>query len=86
MSDLFSIVRKNDNPSGRIIWSEDQIAFIIKEYNEHHSTTKIAYMFKTSPETIRNVLRKNGQKVLSIGNEFLVMKISSSKQSLILFV
>ena len=66
MSDLFSIVRKNDNPSGRIIWSEDQIAFIIKEYNEHHSTTKIADMFKTSPETIRNVLRKNGQKVLSI--------------------
>lgn len=66
MNNLFSITRKNDNPSGRIIWSEDQIAFIIKEYNDHHSTTKIADMFKTSPETIRNVLRKNGQKVLSI--------------------
>ena len=66
MNNLFSITRKNDNPSGRIIWSEDQIAFIIKEYNEHHSTTKIADMFKTSSETIRNVLRKNGQKVLSI--------------------
>lgn len=66
MNNLFSITRKNDNPSGRIIWSEDQIAFIIKEYNNHHSTTKIADMFKTSPETIRNVLRKNGQKVLSI--------------------
>lgn len=66
MNNLFSIVRKNDNPSGRIIWSEDQIAFIIKEYNDHHSTTKIADMFKTSSETIRNVLRKNGQKVLSI--------------------
>lgn len=66
MNNLFSITRKNDNPSGRIIWSEDQIAFIIKEYNDHHSTTKIADMFKTSSETIRNVLRKNGQKVLSI--------------------
>lgn len=65
MNNLFSITRKNDNPSGRIIWSEDQIAFIIKEYNDHHSTTKIADMFKTSSETIRNVLRKNGQKVLS---------------------
>lgn len=29
---------------------------------------------------------KRGQKVLSIGNESLVMRISSSKQSLILFV
>lgn len=28
---------------------------------------------------------KQGQNVLSIGNEFLVMRISSSKQSLILF-
>lgn len=29
---------------------------------------------------------KRGQKILSIGNEFLVMRISSSKQLLILFV
>lgn len=66
MSDLFSIVRKNDNPSGRIIWSEDQIAFIINEYNNHHSTTKIANKFKVSRESIRNVLRKNNCKVLSL--------------------
>lgn len=66
MNDLFSITRKNDNPSGRIIWSEDQIAFIINEYNNHHSTTKIANKFKVSRESIRNVLRKNNCKVLSL--------------------
>lgn len=66
MNNLFLIVRKNDNPSGRIIWSEDQIAFIINEYNKYHSTPKIAKQFGVSPETIRNLLRKNNQKVLNL--------------------
>lgn len=60
---LFSIVRKNN---GTIIWSQDQIEYIINEYNVHHSTTIIANKFNVSTQAIRTLLRKNNVKVLSI--------------------
>ena len=60
---LFSIARKNN---GAIIWSQDQIDYIIREYNTHHSTTIIANQFNTSTQAIRTVLRKNNVEVLSI--------------------
>lgn len=66
MNNLFSIRRKNDNPSGAIIWSQEQINFIIQEYQKHHSTTIIAKQFNVCPQSIRTILRKNNVNVLSI--------------------
>lgn len=66
MNNLFSIRRKNDNPSGAIIWSQDQINFIIQEYQKHHSTTIIAKQFGVCPRSIRTVLHKNNIHILSI--------------------
>lgn len=66
MNNLFSIRRKNDSFNGVIIWSQEQIDYIIQEYNKNHSTTKIAKQFGVSTETIRNVLRKNHVHILSL--------------------
>lgn len=64
MSKLFSIARKNE--SGAIIWSQDQIEYIISEYNKKHSVPQIARDFKVAPSTIRSLLRKKGIKILSL--------------------
>lgn len=64
---FFTILRKNDNPSGNIIWSKDQIDYIISQYEIHHSTTKIAKDFGlTNGSSIRTVLRKYGNGVLNL--------------------
>lgn len=65
MNNLFSIRRKNDKPNGVIIWSKEQIDFIIQEYEINHSTTNIANKFNVNTQAIRNVLRKNNIHILS---------------------
>lgn len=66
MNNLFSIRRKNDAVNGRIIWSQDQIDYIIQDYNNFHSTTRIASQFNVSRETIRGLLRKQKVHVLTL--------------------
>lgn len=62
MDELFSITR---NKNGVIIWSEDQIQYIINHYNTYASTGILAKNFSTSTQAIRNLLRKCQVKVLN---------------------
>ena len=66
MQTLFTILREGKNNGGRIIWSENQIAYIIEEYNKNHSVPTIAKLFGVSGDAVRRVLRQNGIKVLSL--------------------
>ena len=66
MNNLFSICRKDDNLCGNIIWSEEQIAFIIQHYQQNYSTGQLSELFGVSSEAIRTVLRKNGVKTYSL--------------------
>lgn len=64
---FFTILRKNDNPSGNIIWSQDQIDYIVTQYNLHHSTIKIAKDFGlTNASSIRIVLKKYSDGFLTL--------------------
>ena len=56
---------KYDN-SGRIIWSQDQLDYIVKKYYETYSTPLIAKEFNTTRTSIRRALRKQGIKILSL--------------------
>ena len=62
MNKLFSIARRND---GAIIWSEEQIQYIINHYQENFSTGILAEKFSTSTQAIRGLLRRKGIKVLN---------------------
>lgn len=62
MTDFFKLERNGCN---QILWNEEQINYIIEEYQNTHSTGKIAQQFKTSTESIRRVLKKNNVKILS---------------------
>lgn len=67
--DLFTIARKDG--SGAILWSEDQTRFIIHEYQENNNTLNaIAQMFKTRPESIRALLRKNNIEIIDKHTRF----------------
>ena len=66
MNNVFSICRKGDKLCGNIIWSEEQIAFITKHYQQNHSTGELSKLFGVSTEAIRTVLRKNKIKVYSL--------------------
>lgn len=58
----FSIRRDNGS---RIIWSEDQISYIINEYKNDPTTGKLAEQFGVSKEAIRALLKRKGVHVLS---------------------
>ena len=58
----FSIRRDNGS---RIIWSEDQISYIINEYKKDPQTGVLANQFGVSKEAIRSLLKRNGVHVLS---------------------
>lgn len=66
MNNLFAISRKGNSNNGYIIWSQDQIDYIIQEYDIHHSIPTIAKQFNVSAAAIRAVLRKANIKILSI--------------------
>lgn len=51
---------------GRIIWTQEQIDFIINNYNKYYSTPNIANYFGVSTKPIRALLRKQNIKVLSL--------------------
>lgn len=58
----FTIARKNG--SGAIVWSEDQIRYIISEYVDKDKTLKeLAQQFQTQPQSIRNLLRKQNIEI-----------------------
>lgn len=63
MNDFFSIVRKSN---GTIIWSEDQIDYIIKDYQNNFSTGQLANKFSCSTDAIRRLLKKNKIKILNL--------------------
>lgn len=53
----YTIARKKG--SGAIVWSEDQIRYIIEEYTVKDRTLKeLSEEFKVQPQSIRNLLRK----------------------------
>lgn len=54
----YTITRKDK--SGVIVWSDDQIRYIIEEYQIKDRTLKsLSEEFKVQPQSIRNLLRKN---------------------------
>lgn len=59
-----NILRRRRN--GSIIWTKDQIRYIISNYNLYHSTGQLAKFFNTSTQAIRNCLKENGIKVYSL--------------------
>jgi len=56
--DFFTILRKGNTKMSNIIWQQDQISYVVEQYNLHHSTTAIANQFNVSAEAIRTLLRK----------------------------
>jgi len=62
---MYVLERNKDNT---INWKEEQIQTIIHLYcNEDKSPYKIAELFGTSPQTIRNLLRRNNIDIHEIG-------------------
>ena len=58
----YTIVRNQG--SGTIVWSEDQIRYIINEYTEQDRTLKsLSEEFSIQPQSIRNLLRKNNIEI-----------------------
>lgn len=55
MTDFFKLER---NGSNQILWTEEQINYIIEEYQNTHSTGQIAQQFETSTGSIRRVLKR----------------------------
>lgn len=54
----FTIRRENDKYNGRIIWSSDQIDYIIKEYANGTTMKSLGKQFDVKYETIRLLLHK----------------------------
>lgn len=52
----FSITRKN---SGVISWEDSQVAYICENYQNGETIKSLSDKFKTSPQAIRTLLRKN---------------------------
>lgn len=59
------LLKLNCDKGGRIIWSDDQLDYIVKKYYETYSTPTIAKDFNVSSSSIRRVLRKQGVQLLS---------------------
>lgn len=58
----YTIARKNN--SGAIVWSEDQMRYIINEYTIQDKTLKeLAKEFNVQPQSIRNLLRKQNIEI-----------------------
>lgn len=67
--DFFTVLRKSNSPTSNIIWTQEQIDYIIAQYNLHHSTTRIAKDFNlTNAGSIRTVLKKYGNGVLNLSD------------------
>lgn len=67
MSNLFTLQRVGGNKIGtgsRIVWTEDQIKYIINDYNKNHNIKKLSQKFNTSQETVRKLLHRNGIETL----------------------
>ena len=58
----FSVLRNKN----RIIWSQDQINYIINDYSSNLSTTKLAKEFNVTTQTIRKILQENNVNLLSL--------------------
>lgn len=58
----FSVLRNKN----RIIWSQDQINYIISDYSSNLSTTKLAKEFNVTTQTIRKILQENNVNLLSL--------------------
>ena len=57
MNDIYTIARKK---GGAIVWSNDQVNYIRDKYvNQNSSLKSLSDEFHVSPETLRNLLRKN---------------------------
>jgi len=54
----FTIRRENDKYNGRIIWSEDQIHYVVTEYKNGTTMKELGRRFNVQYETIRRLLRK----------------------------
>ena len=60
----FKLVRRNN---GTIVWSEDQLKFIISEYKKGTSLSALGKDFNVHYGSIRQLLRRNG--VTTLGNK-----------------
>ena len=58
----FSVLRNKN----RIIWSQDQINYIINDYSSNLSTTKLAKEFNVTTQAIRKILQENNVNLLSL--------------------
>jgi len=66
MNNLFTLDRKGENNGGQVIWSQDQLSYLAQQYELHHSIPQLASQFGVSDMCIRNILRKQGVKILSL--------------------
>lgn len=64
--DFFTILRKGNSKMSNIIWQQDQISYVVEQYNLHHSTTTIAKQFDVSAEAIRSLLRKQNVHIQTL--------------------
>lgn len=58
----FSVLRNKN----RIIWSQDQINYIINDYSSNLSTTKLSKEFNVTTQAIRKILQENNVNLLSL--------------------
>lgn len=66
MCNLFSIIRKGNSKGGYILWTDEQRAYIVNQYNLYHSVPSIASQFGCSASAIRTLLRKEKVKILTL--------------------
>ncbi len=56
---LFEVDRINENSKGKIIWRQEQIDYIIREYQNNSSIKKLSIEFKVHTNSIKKVLQEN---------------------------
>lgn len=69
MENLFPVLRAGGASNGagsRIIWSQEQINYVISHYEKNHSTKELAELCGVSTDAIRRLLRKQGVKLKTV--------------------
>ena len=68
-----NIFHINKKPSGQINWTEEQENKIVELYNNGFSLTKICKLFDIkAPQTIRNLLKRKGIKIIGFRHAYPV--------------
>lgn len=61
MENLFPVLRKGGTSNGsgsRIIWSKEQITYVVEHYSQHHNVKQLAQICGVSQDAMRRLLKK----------------------------